>query len=141
MRNSEKSYGHRQLRPVNSPVDRFPDTLYERVFSPNPLLPCQVERPTDPRTRPARLLAYSSIVGAVRDIQSGHFLYGAQARAWVAGRDSPLPFDLACEWLGLEPDWLRPKILSGQILTIPRHGYPYRRSRHSQECESQEEPV
>lgn len=115
--------------------NRHAVTLFERIFEPQTVLPCQQPRPVSPYAG-AQSLAVAVLVQAIRDLQCRDGALSWKARQWFHGRGySILTFENACDWIGVDIEWLRPKILSGELRKLPRHGSPFRSSYRESQAE------
>ena len=120
-------------------MTRYATTIYERIFEPCVLLPVQAGRKVSPLD-PQRALAVSVIVQAVRELQGKHAKLATAARRWFhGGYPCALSFRDACEWLEIDPDWLREKVLRGELRKLPIHGTPF--PMVSRNRESSQEPA
>jgi hypothetical protein len=114
-----------------------PSTFFERLFEPEVLLPSQQAGARSPYAGEQRL-ALATMIQAARELQGKNETLASRARRWFRDSYGVLTFELACQWLGLDPDWLRPKILTGTLRRLPRHGSPF--PPVSREWESSGEP-
>ena len=97
---------------------------YGTLFEPEILLPSQQRVAESPYAGEKRL-DLAAVIQAVRELQGKNSGLSAKARRWFRGSYGVLTFELSCYWLGLDPEWLRPKILTGALRRLPRHGSPF----------------